>query len=319
VRFDFSKFIQSVVVPLSYTSGEIEFLRGIRFAAGKYSEFAGILETNPEMKSQFLSGFNEAYKGRLRETVSSASVALSMLGFIPARNFLSSYLVKNKIEPLILENKALNKVIPYAYLGESIGEKFSADYFVAGLAFDLIGAFFRDEKSQALLSVLWEKGRRVAQVACQLSATFLPALKLERELCIDGLTHAIGNLGFTDPLDMQVPNLPSQTFLREVSESGITHDQVGHILLGRLGYLNDTSWVILYQSQPFMAQKLGTVVHVRTLLLWLSRSLIQYREFHDTQKFSDQMVSNWHAATSPILDHCKLDQFKQTIHSVKYD
>src|SRR5690349_13769252 len=88
VSVDFGKFVKKFLSPISFSPSEIEFLRQLRFAGGKYTDFAKILSENQEIEANLLSVANSVFEARLKEPITSAAVALSMIGFLSSRNFL---------------------------------------------------------------------------------------------------------------------------------------------------------------------------------------------------------------------------------------
>jgi hypothetical protein len=331
VTFNFSKFIQNILVPLSFSAAEVGFMKGLRSAAGKYSDFAKIIETNPEIEKHFLGKLNETLQSRLKEPLTSAAVALSMVGFVPARNFMAASLLKGDLNKLSPGDPNIIKAIPFALEGEAKGGQLATELFIGGLVYDILGSALQGDAEKALLLTLWKHGLQISHISCKLSQTLVPQMTLERSLCLDAVLHDLGKLGYLGLDPIANPPSPSKTapskeqkkidhsiladhtWLKELNTYGIPHDALGYFILSRFGFIQDTVWIALYHHQPFLAHRLGPSAHARTMLLWLADHLIRFKEFHQSSKIPDRLIQNWFKVLQPHLGTCPFQKFESAV------
>ncbi len=322
-------------MPIFYSPSEIEFLRQLRFAGGKYTDFAKILQENHEIETNLLSVANSVFAARLKEPVTSAAVALSMIGFLSSRNFLAASMIRRNDKDLIPDDPSVSRTLHYALAGESIygiEGMLSADYFVAGLVFDILVSILTQPTEEGIkierplfVDELWKHGLQVANIACQLARGLLPDLNLEKDLCVDGILHDIGKFviysdkdAFTLEQIKREKTLPDQMWMREVEEEGMPHDTFGHFILWNLGFLSDSSWVVMYHHQPFLASRLGSTAYMRATLIWLADHISRNREYHHRPRVSERILSNWYEASSPALGRCTEERFKNVLLGITF-
>lgn len=319
MTFDFSKFVESILVPLNYSASEIEFLKNLRHAAGKYTDFAKILEKNKEIELHFLKAFSDSHQSQLKDPVTSSAVALSMLGFIPSRNFLSASMLKGKNKLIIPGDSSVEKSIRFAMEAESQGGEFATEYFIAGLIFDQIQAILPETWPKNLLEKSWKHGVQVSKIALQLLKGLCPTPGLEKDLCLDGLVHDAGKIGlYEEGQTPRPPELPDQTCQIEEKEGGLPHSTLSYLILDRIGFLPESSWVVFYHHEPFLAARMGNIIHLRTHLIWLANLLIRYREFHRSNRFPARMIHNWFEVSAPLIKGCTQKKFEETIQGMTF-
>ena len=332
---DFSKFVSKYLAPVKFSPSEIEFLRQLRFAGGRYTEFAKIVQQNKEVEENLLTVANTVFAKRLKEPILSAAVALSMIGFLSSRNFLAACMVRRGDKSLTPDNPAVAKTLLYALQGEGIyglENPVSPDYYVAGVVYDIALSLITENCSSAIRSErisfaqeVWRHGVQVASVACNIARNLLPDNTLDKDLVFDGVLHNIGKLLLYGELPIaeldafkKNKTLPDTLWLSEADEHGLPHDVLGHFFLWNLGFLSDSSWVVMYHHQPFLASRLGATTHLRATLIWLADHLICNREFHHKPRPSDQLLNNWYEASKGIFGNCTKDEFINALLGVGF-
>lgn len=326
---DFSKFVKEIVNPLHFPSKEKRLLKQLRFSGGTYSDFANILSEVPEFEKSLLEAANAMFESKLKEPLSVASVALSMIGFIPARNFLTASLLTNSSTKILPNHPDLSKVLRYSLEGESQGGEHSGEYFLAGFVFDLITsvlvppALATSKGGYSYLNNIWKHGLSVTKIAIQLSKKIAPEISLERDLILDGMLHDIGKVAYDllapelDKTTGKTPPLSETRWLEESKVFSIPHDALGFLMLSRLGFLEDTSWVVLFHHQPFLAENRGSSIYARTMLIWLADHLVRYREHHRSSKMSDRILDNWYQASKSAFGKCASNTFKDSLKGIQ--
>src|SRR4051812_9982847 len=116
----FREFVSHILGPLSFSAGEVQFFGQMRSFSGKYTEFAKILDSYPEKKLSFLESANEAMKGKLKDELTSTSAALSMVGYIPSRNFIMASIIHQEMKILNPTSPEVPKALPYALKSEQL-------------------------------------------------------------------------------------------------------------------------------------------------------------------------------------------------------
>lgn len=318
-------------MPLSCPPAAQEFLLRLRFAGGKYSDFAEVLSGLPDSEANLLRAANQVFEGKLKEKLTNPSVALSMIGFLPSRNFLAASMVGGGANLLPGQPEIANW-LRYALEGEAQGGEYAPDYFLAGIIFDLLTAELipvselapkggKKKGSGDFVSNIWDHSVSVTKAACKISKVIAPDFGLEKELVLDCLLHDIGKVG----MHLLYPEEEKQLAMRvQTAENrwtgehevyGLAHDALGYLMLSRLGFLKDTSWVVLCHHQPFLAKKRGDSVFVRAMLLWLADHLLRYREHHRAKSVGDRLIQNWYQAVKVALPACTEKDFKNALSS----
>ena len=323
---EISKFVREVLTPLSCPPAAQEFLLRLRFAGGKYSDFAEVLAGSPESERNLLAAANQIFESRLKEKLTNPSVALSMIGFLPARNYLAASLTGGDKQGLLPGRPEVNKLLKYALEGERNGSEFPTDYFLGGLIFDFIVTGLVPEGELTTpggmgehIENVWKHSLLVAKTVCRMSKQIIPDMALEKELSLDGLLHDVGKVAYHILYPEEEGKLSNGGLTAECRWSDehqayeIAHDALGYLILSRLGFLKDTSWVVLYHHQPFLAKKRGPVVMIRSTLIWLADHLIRYRDHHRVKQPGDQIQRNWFHIVKQGIPTCTEKQFKNAM------
>lgn len=331
-------------------------MRSLSYAAGKYPDFAQVLKNFKETEGTLIDAVNDLLKARGKEPIQSTAVALSMIGFTPARNFLASSIVNKKNRKLTPWDTGVARTLNFAIAGEAAGGNMGLRYFTAGMIFDIIiSLYVPPEPDGSIKRIpqyakdLWKHGIAVSSIANHLAERLIPQIDLERDICIDGLLHDIGKLvafflngeypmaegsapalAETQPgaltADVPASDIPSVTkkmlpeaaWMAEVEAGPFPHDVLGHLVLWRLGFLEETSWVTMYHHQPFLAAKKGNVVHMRATLIWLADHLYRFHDYHHVDRFVDETINRYYDVVSKVFKNCKKDEFKRAVNSISF-
>jgi len=323
VSFSFGKFVDFLMGSLPYTATELRFMQRLRYSGGNYKEFAKILSEYPTSELKLIQIVKEKVESKIIEPISSTEIALSMIGFTAARNFLSSSLLQSS-----------RNTLDYALASETEGknEALSLDYFVGGFIFDIVSGPILDQADEkhhtqinSLILDIWQHGMSVSKLACQIATTLVPELGLEKDLVLDAIVHDIGKLYYIaeDPaveVQMQKRSLLAESrWLTEREEFGIGHDTLGHMILKKLGFVPDTAWVCLFHHQPFLAKKAGPTVQTRASILWLADHYLRYVKSHRTTKLPDRIVKNWFLTMGLYLQNTKRQDFTKMLSSLRIE
>ncbi len=314
---EYINFIE-VLVELSLTSGETEFLKYLVHSAGRYPDFARLLHENPEVEANLIGVANRAFESRIPEPISSTEIAMSMIGFFPARNYLAASITRksNRLTPW---DPTLREILHFALNGEEMGGELGSRYFAAGLIYDFVlHALKKTIKKGIVISNpkfvldIWNHGLQICAISRNL-ANRLFSPEMEKEICFHALLHDIGKLVHcfidesltleqTDNGVRVVPNFPEQVWRENGKKMGVSHDLTGYLVLDQLGFVPDSSWITLYHHQPFLAARRGETVHLYTTIIWLADQLSKYRELHRSARHSEKMLSGWYRILQPFLD-----------------
>ena len=324
----FREFVSQVLAPIAFSRDETRFFNELRSFSGQYTDFAKVLEKYPDKKFGFLEATNELLKSRLKEELTSTSAALSMVGYIPSRNFIIASIINKNMKDLSPTSPEIPKTLTYALKGEQLNPKLASHYFIAGLAFDMarislsrLDPALFPPKLSFYLDDLWKHGVQVSQIACKLAPILAPEEpSLQPGLCVDGILHDIGKIflfmfGGQEAAELRLTkrDLADTGWLEEEKNFPITHDGLGYLFLSQLSFVQEASWSALYHHQPFLAQRLGRNAHLRATLLWLADHMIRYKDHHKSSKRSDLIVEKWFAANQPAFKKCTFDQFKKAV------
>lgn len=326
VPLDISKFVSEILNPLYCPAAAQEFLLRLRFSGGKYSDFAEVLQGLPESEENLLKACNQLFESKLKEKITNPSVALSMIGFLPARNFLAASLTGGDKNQLLPGNPEINRRLHYALDGERNGGDFPTDFFLGGIIFDLLVTELVPVNELKMpggmgdyIDAIWEHSNEVAKTACKMSAQLVPDLGLEKDLVLDGLLHDVGKIGFRI-LDAQEesnlsngPQTSENRWKNEHSAFGIAHDALGYLILSKLGFVKETAWVVLYHHQPYLAKRQGESILIRSIMIWLADHLIRYREQHKTKNMGERFSQNWFKIVKNGIPTCTEKDFKNAM------
>lgn len=322
---------------MALTPDEKRTFQQFRFSSGTYADFADILKSQPLLEDTLLNAANEVFESRLGRRIDSLQAAMSMLGYLPTRNFLSALLLGKGRQMSVTPPNETASVIRYALKGEvveGLSPTLAHEHFVGGLVYDAlllcVSNPYAPTKSDSKpeferrLNEHWEKGVKTAKFLRKLAQGLTPKLKLEREVTIDGLLYDIGKLSYRflnespEPSPSATPRptkkpLTDSAWTSELEAGLLSHDLMGHLILWNFGFLEDTSWVALWHHQPFLARKLGEKPYVRTMLVWLADHFFSYQDFHQTRTISPRMLKNWYEASKPAFPQCTFETFSSTL------
>lgn len=201
MSFDFGKFSSRILGEMALDQDETSFLKALSQSAGRYPDFVKILEENPTIEANLINASNQAYGTRLSESITSTDVALGMMGFIQARNFLVASIIR-KANQLTPWDESIKQMLRFALEGEMIGGSLASRYFAAGFVFDfVVDALQRSgPKSDGppalpkFVSDTWRHSLQVCSVSRQLVNRLFPESEIEKEICSHALLHDIGKL-----------------------------------------------------------------------------------------------------------------------------
>lgn len=320
-----------VLVELSISEQERKFLKQLSYSAGTYPDFARVLKESPEISANLVEVANQAFGARLTEPITSTEIALSMIGFIPARNYLAAAIIRKKNHGTTPWDDAIKNTLRFALDGETQGGALAPRFFAAGFVYDFVLHALKKKikdgnvKSNPKFVVdIWAHQLQVCSVAKNIAQRFFPGTEIEQEVCFHALLHDIGKLIFCfmdessileqTPNGVRVlPNFPDKEWAEESRKFGLSHDMVGHLAVAQLGFAPDTSWTVLYHHQPFLAGRHGGTVQLYTTIVWLADQLCRYRELHHVSRYYEKMVSGWYRVLSPFLKGVTEVQFISNI------
>lgn len=322
VALELSKVCSEILWPLLLQPSEQEFFRQLRFAAGAYSDFEAIVSKSPEIVSNLLEATNRQFKDRMKEPISSIQVALSTLGFLPARNFLASNLILGggggaRAAGLLPGSPEMAEFLKYSLLSEKASEQganTAEDRFIGGLVFDALrsralkrgedGKWTISKELETYISDVHKHSLTVAKNARKLAEVLVPHQALDKEVTLDGMLHDIGKvmLGVMLPdshptwAKAQLGSALECGLKEESSTYGLAHESYGYLVVSHLGFPKETCWITMYHHEPYLASRLGPTARTRATLVWLGDRLARYKEVHKKGQIDDSSVFRWFSA-----------------------
>lgn len=328
----FRKVIEAGVRGVMLTAGEAEFIQGLRYSRGVYSDLAELVKQDPVLEFNLLQAVNRlaAEKVEKGEPVSSVPTALSFIGFQPARNFLAASIVARQrqasmgLSPNSAEEK---EALRFALLGESQAQEsfpYPHDSFVAGLIFDLVrsqaeGTGPAAAALESALLGIWKESRAAAELAVSLASRFSYSEGFLKDLCLDAMLHGVGRAVLAVH-EASIGKLEEDFGKRrdprvEEEKFRFAHPVYGYCFLGGLDSLRMTRGVILFQFEPFLAARLGETGLARATLLWLVGQVTQYRGAGKSKVPVKDRVESWYHCCSAALT-VKPDLFAAAIQNL---